>query len=160
MTTPSGKISIRNIPVPTLAPDDAGAKLTQWFGASGSAVKELLVRAAILTDDEISRLAAGYRPSMAFLNAQAMAWKAARKKKLSYPAEVIYNAANGAISHHHTDWQVAGNVAAHAALGRALTGRLAPEYVALLTAPWDNAVKPLPIVQPNIRVRSRSASSD
>jgi len=161
MSTPS----VLNHSRSTDASEQVKAKFIDLFGANGPAVKELVVRAGTLSDAEISALAARWRPSMDFLYAQSQAWKTARRLHLEKAAEIVYNAANESISHSSPDWQAAGNVAAHAALGKALIGRLAPQLVDRLVGPWDATIVPLPVSKPGdagapkVRVRSRSAAS-
>ena len=124
---------------------DAGlAAMQKMFGANGAAVQEILVRVQILTAEEITALAAAYRPSMNFLYAQTQAWKLGKARHLEGSLDFAYNSAHSSVSHEHPDWDRAGNVAAHAVLGRALKGRLSPKLVEALTASWDQTIKPLP----------------
>ena len=141
-------------------------KFIDMFGANGPAVKDLVVRAGTLSDKEVKALAARWRPSMDFLYAQSQAWKTARKLHLEKAAEIVYNAANESISHANPDWQAAGNVVAHAALGKALAGRMAPVLVARLVEAWDATIATLPAAAlsadgapktTKVRMRARSA---
>jgi hypothetical protein len=125
--------------------DKGNLELDRLFGPqAGPAVRDILVRAGTLNSDEIAALAARWRPDMAFLAAQAAAWKAARKAHMTKPTDFAYNAAYSSIPHSHPDWAAAANVAAHAALGRALGSRLSPGPCLILTSPWDEAIAPLP----------------
>jgi hypothetical protein len=124
---------------------DAGlAAMQKMFGANGAAVQEILVRVQILTPEEITALAAAYRPSMDFLYATTQAWKLGKARHLEGALDFAYNSAHSSVSHAHPAWDRAGNVAAHTVLGRALQGRLSPKLVAALTASWDQTIKPLP----------------
>jgi hypothetical protein len=124
---------------------DAGlAAMQKMFGANGAAVQEILVRVQILTTEEITTLAAAYRPTMDFLYADTQAWKLGKARHLEGALDFAYNSAHSSVSHTHPDWDRAGNVAAHAVLGRALKGRLAPKLVTALTTSWDQTIKPLP----------------
>ena len=124
---------------------DAGlAVMQKMFGANGAAVQEILVRVQILTPEEITALAAAYRPTMDFLYAQTQAWKLGKARHLEGALDFAYNVAHSSVSHDHPAWDRAGNVAAHTVLGRALQGRLAPKLVTALTASWNQTIKPLP----------------
>jgi len=139
------------------------AKFIEMFGANGPAVKELLVQAGILDEAQIKALAARWRPSMTFLHAQAQAWKTAQRRALERPAEIVYNAAYESVSRSNPDWQAAGNIIAHAALGRALAGKLPAALTNALTEGWDAVIAPLPPAgtgTTKVSVRSRAAKSD
>lgn len=146
-------------PAQNSASEQADEQFSRLFGsAAGPVVKALLIRAGTLSGADVEALSLRWRPSLDFLAAQAAAWKVARKVKLSGPADFAYNAAYAAVPHIHPDWARAANVAAHAALGKALAGRLAPASVAILVAGWDETVAPLPepSVSPvRVRVRHR-----
>jgi hypothetical protein len=139
---------------------DAGlAAMQKMFGANGAAVQEILVRIQILTPEEITALAAAWRPSMDFLYAQTQAWKLGKARHLEGALDFAYNSVHSSVSHAHPDWDRAGNVAAHTVLGRALKGRLAPKLVEVLTASWDQIIKPLPAAtatKPKIKVSKAS----
>ena len=138
--------------------DKAKVEFTRLFGATaGPLVKDMLVRAGTLSDAEISALAKQWRPSMTFFAAQAAAWKTARKTGIFKHADFAYNAAYESIHRTHPDWSAAGNVAAHAVLGRALSTKLKPEQVAALTAGWDEVVAPLPQSTGKVRIRRSAA---
>jgi hypothetical protein len=143
--------------------DKADAEFIHLFGpAAGPAVKAILIRVSTLSADEVGTLALRWQPTMAYLGAQAAGWKAARKAKMTKPADFAYNAAYSGMPHSHPDWAAAANVAAHAALGKALGSRLRPELAALLTDPWDETIAPLPEPREvlKVRVRKRTAAED
>jgi len=139
---------------------DAGlAAMQKMFGANGAAVQEILVRVQILTPEEITALAAAYRPSMDFLYATTQAWKLGKARHLEGALDFAYNSAHSSVSHEHPAWDRAGNVAAHAVLGRALKGWLAAKLVDALTASWEQTIKPLPTktaATPKIKVSKAS----
>ena len=146
------------------ASSKAEDEFVHLFGPSaGPAIKTMMVRVGTLSEAEVGTLAARWRPSMAFLAAQATAWKIARKTHMNGPVDFAYNAVYASMPHSHPEWAAAANVAAHAALGVALGPRLRPEMAALLTAPWDETIVPLP--EPTqtpvkVRVRKRVAVED
>jgi hypothetical protein len=141
--------------------DQADAEFIRLFGpTAGPAVQAIMIRVGTLSGDEVGALAARWQPSMAFLTAQAAAWKAARKAKMTKDADFAYNATYSSMPHNHPGWAAAGNVAAHAALGAALGSRLRPDQAALLVAPWDETITPLPepTEAPKARIRKRAPS--